>query len=553
MRRRMAWLAVLAAIAVVSGCTIPTGGGVTTAGIEAGDTDSALLTLPAPPAEDASPAEIIAGFLRAGRGPQENYRVARQYLTDEFREDWQPGARTLISSTPLAPVALADNTWSVAISAGAAVDGQGRYQTASPSDAYDLTFGLVQDEAGQWRISSAPDGTVLPPDRFASIFAPYELYFFDPSYAFLVPDLRWYRQGPSAAGRIVDDLLAGPSDRLGAGALFTAFPEGTRVGETELDGGVAMVDLSAPVGAASTTDQRRMRQQLLQSLRSVTSLRAVEITTGGVILQIPDGGQADSSFLIGNEPIGGVDGAIGVLGSDGGVTPLAGIGTAAGDLGPRGGSILSRDRSRMAVLADAGVVMLEAGQSPVVVDDRAALIAPSLDPLGWTWSVPESEPGALRATSPAGVTVEVPGLPAGGRVVSMDVARDGARLLVALDTPDGPRLVVAGIERDADLAPTRLLTPLDLPVGDAPLLDAAWVDGVTVVVLSDGALTSVDAYDIGGQRRSLGALTDGRSIVGGNTEEGTRVLDAAGNVLRPGGGTSWEDTGADASFLVTQQ
>ena len=42
-------------------------------------------------------------------------------------------------------------------------------------------------------------------------------------------------------------------------------------------------------------------------------------------------------------------------------------------------------------------------------------------------------------------------------------------------------------------------------------------------------------------------------MVGGNTVDGTRVLDAQGNVQRPGGGTSWQDTGIDATFLATQQ
>lgn len=556
--RWMTWPAALGALALLAGCvSIPTGGGVTTTGIQVEDPDLQL-SIAAPPAQDASPAEIIAGFLRAGRGPQDNYSVARQYLTDDFRKDWIPGARTLISSTPFAPTSLADNTWTVTISAGAVVDSSGSYQTASPADSYELAFGVVQDDEGQWRISSAPDGTVLSADRFASIFDPYELYFFDPSFAYLVPDLRWYRSGATAARSVVDGLLAGPSDRLGDGALFTAFPEGTRRpanADPELTDGIATVALSEDVNAGSTSDRRRMRQQLLQSLRSVASLRDVEITVSGFVLQIPDGGsQPDSTYLVGNDPIGGVEsGRVGMLDAEDGVTALAGIGTAADGLGATGGSIVSRSRDRIALLTAGGVTIAQAGQDPVVIDGRADLVVPSLDPLGWTWSVPENAPAELQAISRTGTIVGVPGLPADGRVVSIDVSRDGARLLVALDTANGPRLVVAGIQRGADLAPVRLVTPLDLPIGDAVLLDAAWVDGITVVTLSEGALTSVDAYEIGGQRTSLGALSDGRVIVGGNTEDGTRVLDAEGNVLRPGGGRSWEDTGIDATFLVSQQ
>jgi hypothetical protein len=166
--------------------------------------------------------------------------------------------------------------------------------------------------------------------------------------------------------------------------------------------------------------------------------------------------------------------------------------------------------------------------------------------------VPRTAPGGLIAVGPDGVTHQVPGMPA-GEVISIDVARDGARLLIALDTPTGPRLLVAGIQRDDDLVPVQLVSPVDLPVVGDGIIDAAWADGVTVVVLTTGALNSVDAYDIGGQRSSLGALNGGVQIVGGNGPDGTRVLDEEGNVLRPGGGVSWQDTGLDASFLVAQQ
>jgi hypothetical protein len=555
-RIRMTWVAALAAVALLAGCvTIPTGGGVSTIQVDVDELDNSLLSLPARPTQDASPEEIIADFLRAGRGPQDNYDVAREYLTDDFRVDWVPGARTLISSTPISPVALADNTYSVTFSAIASVDNQGRFQTASPADSYDLTFGLVKNDDDQWRISSAPDGTVLSPSRFSAIFAPYELYFFDPSFGFLVPDLRWFRSGASAANTVVDALLAGPSDRLGDGALFSAFPAGTqrdRPGVT-IASGVATVPLSSDVNAGSTATHRNMRQQLLRTLQSVASVREVDMTVNSFTIEIPDGGTpAESTYQVGNEVVGGAAGRVGVLSADG-VTALAGIGRAADAVGATGGSIVSRDRDAIALLSAQGVSIVRSGQAPQVVDDRPGLVAPSLDPLGFTWSVPATAPLGLIAVGADGEPVQVPGMPSDGRVVSIDVSRDGARLLVALDSAGGPRLIVFGIQRDADLVPTGLLTPLELPIVDAPLLDAAWVDGITVVALTDGALTSVDAYEIGGQHTSLGALNGGRIIVGGNGPEGTRVLDDDGNVMRPGGGTSWQDSGIDASFLASQQ
>lgn len=553
MRRRtfrFASLGALVVLMLLAGCvSIPTGGGVTTTQVDVSG-DDPLPSRPSSPTKDATPEQIIAGFISAGRGPQDNYSVAREYLTKDFHSTWQPTARILISSTPISAQSLADNTWSVTISATASLDDQGRYTTLTPAQSNDLTFGLVKNDDGQWRINSAPDGTVLPPSRFASIFKSYEVFFFDPSFAYLVPDLRWFRKATAAAS-VVDAVLAGPSDRLGDGALFSAFPASTtRDGPVVITSGSAVVPLTADVNAGSATTHRRMQQQLLQTLRSVSSVREISMTVNKFPLQIPGGGTpADSTYLVGNDPVGGFDGQVGVLGDDG-VTPISGIGHAADDLGAKGGSIVSHDRDTLALLTDDGVSIVKAGQAPQVVDDRSGLVAPSLDPLGFTWSVPKKSPSALRVYGPDATPHDVGGLPADGRVVSIDVSRDGARLLVALETAGGPRLFVAGIQRDADLVPTGLVTLFDLPIGAVDLVDAAWVDGVTVVVLTD---SSVDAYVLGGQHTSLGVIDAGTVIVGGNTLDGTRVLDGEGNVQKPGGGTSWQDTGIDASFLVTQQ
>ncbi|HEX7835351.1 MAG TPA: LpqB family beta-propeller domain-containing protein, partial [Pseudolysinimonas sp.] len=540
---------------LLAGCVgIPTGGGVTTDQIDSSDTDEDLTSLPAGPARDASPTEIIAGFISAGRGPQKNYDVARQYLTDDFRLSWIPGARTLISSTPISPVSLADNTWLVTVTASASLDANGHYTVTS--DSVDLPFGLVKDDKGQWRISSAPDGTLLPPNRFTGIFKAYDLFFFDPTFAFLVPDRRWFPSGSNVAKRLVDQLLLGPSPWQGSGVLFSAFPVGTEQGDPpEISSGTATVTLSSEVQGADTPTKRRMLQQLTESLGSVSSIRDVTIISGGFTLPVPDGpSTADRQYLVGNDPVGGLDDRVGII-TDSGVSTLDASGRVADTLGVTAGS-LSRSRTAMAVRGkDGRVSLIRNGAEPVVLDQRSGLIAPSLDPSGFTWTVPAKSPGALHAIAPDGTVFPVSGLPTDGRIVSLDVSRDGARVLAALDTASGPRLIVAGVLRNADDAPTGLSSSvIDLHVGSADIVDAAWVDGVTVVALSgSGDEASVAAYVIGGQSTSLGSPANGVSIVGGNGLEGTRVLDDEGNVLRPGGGRSWQGTGLVASFLATQQ
>jgi len=551
--RRIATAAMLGLLVLLAGCvSIPTGGSVTTTDIDAGGSEDNLASLPPGPAADASPEDIISGFIRAGRGPQKNYEVAREFLTDDFRLTWIPGARTLITATPISPTPLAENTWSVGVTTSANVDADGHY--AVSADAVDLPFGLVQNADGQWRISSAPDGTLLPPNRFTDIFGPFDLYFFDPTFQFLVPDRRWFPTGSTVPNRLVSQLLLGPSPWQGSGVLFSAFPTGTTLDERpSIDAGVATVELSSEVQAADNQAKRRMRWQLLESLGSISSVREVTIVSAGFTVGIPDGGDVpDRRYLVGSDPVGGLDGRVGIV-SGSGISALDSIGRTGDDLGVTAGS-LDRRRQQMAIATPEGVSLLGGGD-PVSLDTRAGLIAPSLDPSGYTWTVPADDPGALQAIGPDGTRFAVPGLPTDGRIVSFDVSRDGARVLAALETASGPRLVVAGIARDADFAPINLsATVVDLPIGSEPIIDAAWVDGVTVVALTgSGAATNVDWYIIGGQSASLGTPVSGVAIVGGNGLDGTRVLDVDGQVLRPGGGSSWQSTGLVASFLATQQ
>ncbi len=555
MRRRMAGPALLLLAVLLGGCVgIPTGGGVTTDEIDTGGTDESLASLPPGPAVDASPADIISGFIRAGRGPQKNYEVAREYLTDDFRLTWIPGASTLISATPISPVSLADNTWNVSVTTSASVDADGHY--AVSADAVDLPFGLVQNADGQWRISSAPDGTLLPPNRFTDIFKSYDLYFFDPTFDFLVPDRRWFPSGSNVPRRVVSQLLLGPSAWQGPGVLFSAFPTGTELDKPDpaIREGVATIALSSEVQAADASTKRRMQEQLMASLGSISSVREVTILSAGFTLPIPAGGSAaDDRYLVGNEPVGGLDGRVGIV-ADSGITALSAIGRKADPLGVVAAS-LARQRTAMAVKAGDGTIQLVGDGDPIVLDSRGGLLAPSLDPSGFTWTVPRSSPGELWAVGSDGTPYPVPGLPTDGEIVSFEVSRDGARVLAALDTASGPRLIVAGVVRNADDVPVNLTSEVvELPVGDAPLTDVAWVDGVTVVALSgSGDTATVDAFIIGGQSVSLGSPLDGVAIVGGNGLEGTRVLDADGEILRPGGGASWQETGLVASFLATQQ
>ena len=547
-------LTVVVALALLlAGCAnIPMGGNVSKLTIDSGSGDAALVSLPDEPVKGANQAQILAGFIKAGRGPQLNYQVARDFLTDDFRTKWNPNAGVLVSSTPITSASVGPDLLQLSVAVSAEVDAGGRYLTYATARMKPLQFHFAKNKQGQWRISSAPDGTILTPNRFSSIFHSYDLYFFDPSFQYLVPDTRWFADSTGVATRIVRGLLAGPSDWLGGGVLLSAFPNGTQLtGAPTVASGRATVDLSSQVSSESATGKRRMTQQLTQSLNILATISSVSITVGGFPVTVTEGQEPERDEAVLPDPVGFEKGVFGAL-VEGGVRQLPGLGAAVDRLSPIGAAV-GRTGDEAAVLTAGGVSVVRGTAAPALLDSRAGLVAPSLDAEGFVWSVPAQHPGAIIAYDPQGKAHPV-AFGYEGQVVSFDVSRDGTRVLIALATASGPKLLVAGIVRDKDLTPTALGQLVYPAIGSGALVDAAWVDSGSVVVLSqDGATTAVNAYQLGGQSTALGTVDNAVAIVGGNRQEGIRVLDSSGSIFSPSGSFGWQDTGLHASFLATQQ
>ncbi len=554
MRRRPGLVVLLGALAIMlAGCvSIPTGGGVGTQAISDQPDANDVIVLASGPEKGMTPSEIITGFLRAGRDPRSSYLVAREFLADSLRTKWKPNAGTVVSNPAFVPSALGGDNYAVPLDVSGQVDQSGIYTPQEASDR-DLEFHLAKDSAGQWRITSAPDSTVLRVSDFGLVIRGYTLYFFDPSYQYLVPDERWFADSGSAAlvsGRVVAALLAGPAPWLASPVLVSAFPSGTQLGDPPtIDGNTVTVDLSAQAQAASDAQKQRMLQQLTWSLRSLAVTNAT-ITVSGLPVTIPDGPVISPDIPVQYEAVGFDGKSFGALTSSG-VSALPGIGAQIAALTPRGVT-LSHDRSSAAVLGNGGVSLVGATPDPVVVDARAGLVAPSLDPDGYVWSAPGGDPSGLIVVRSDAKAHPVP-LPLTGSIVSLAVSRDGTRLLVAIATGAGPRAVLFGIQRDKDGVPTGFGSSLDLPIGNAALIGASWLDGNSIAVLSGSAngLTDVDEYAISGLTTGRGSLRGGVGIAGGS--DGIRVLDADGNVLQPSLAEDWQGTGLHASFLGIQQ
>src|SRR5699024_6032137 len=78
-----------------------------------------------PPPSDATAQEVVSGFVQAGVGPEDDYAVARSYLTPEASPDWDPSSLITIysGSEELKVEDLGDDRFAMVLQVVALVDG----------------------------------------------------------------------------------------------------------------------------------------------------------------------------------------------------------------------------------------------------------------------------------------------------------------------------------------------------------------------------------------------------------------------------------------------
>jgi hypothetical protein len=284
-RRALAALLVAVGLSVATaGCvSMPGGGPVLPYPVTQGadpQNQNYYQPVPSPPPQNASPSEIVAGFLAAGASFAGQQQVAREYLTPQASRQWKPGwSATVYKDGPnVSPPAAGRGTASVTVSGTpqANLSTYGGYAVASETKAKTYKYDLVKNHDGQWRISNAPDTLLLTSSEFGIDYQLADLYFFDPSRHYLVPDPVYVplqaTQGALVNG-LVQDLINQPIDWLGEGeagytATYTAFPKHTTLqGAVTVDGGTASVNLTGPgLSRASLTMKEQISAQLLCTL-----------------------------------------------------------------------------------------------------------------------------------------------------------------------------------------------------------------------------------------------------------------------------------------------
>ncbi|MBS1674191.1 MAG: hypothetical protein JSS74_09530 [Actinobacteria bacterium] len=559
LRIARASLVALTLLALAACSSLPVTGDVRP-GLAAGQSDggSDLAFVPQGPSKGMDPKDVVRGFIDAAASPKDSWGIARQFLTADAAQKWKPDAGVTIDAGPAersynGPDVAKDSTQtkvSLGLQQTASVDATGAYGTPVSGPA-DLAFSLEKTKDGEWRISVAPDGIVLDADSFAAadVFAPYALQYFDSTWTYLVPDVRWFPKRENTVSRIVQSLVSGKPSPWLAGAVRTAFTGDIALARNTVtpDAQVAEVALTDAAGAADPVSLSRMRTQLEHSLEGIVT--QVKLTVAGRDLNA--GLASAASTTVDSRPLVLTDKGFGYL-ANGELDPVTGVSAELGKLNRPIASISAASQGqRVAVQTGDGIVYGISDGKTDEIDGRPDLITPTLDPFGYIWTVPRGTPGSMIAWSTAVTPQPIAGPSDAVQISAMAVSRDGARLAVAVTAGGQTRIEVFAVLRTDRGAPTGL-GPADViatPPGNA--LDIAWLDDTTVGVLAaDGTNLVLRQQPVGGPTQIADAPDAASTIAPATPSSNIRLL--GDGVLYIRSGPSWQRESTGVKVLAVQ-
>ncbi|WP_328334886.1 LpqB family beta-propeller domain-containing protein [Kribbella sp. NBC_00382] len=242
-----------------------------------------------PPRPNAAQPQLVNGFVEA-MSDSNAFDVAREYMTPQAGDAWKPESKILVydQSAGSGIAKEADGKFHLAAPLIATIDGRGSWTPAAPNTQLDFAFDLTKVD-DQWRVANAPPGVFLGSNQLQPRLIPAALYFFNPSKHLLVPDPIYLPRNLTsgqAATQLIQELLKGPTSRLGNSVVSNA-PPGTTVDvSVPVESGVATVALSDTASSLTdATDREQLAAQITWTLRPITS--RVRITVEGAPL-LPD-------------------------------------------------------------------------------------------------------------------------------------------------------------------------------------------------------------------------------------------------------------------------
>jgi len=545
MRRAVIFVALLS----LAGCaTIPITGPVLVGGPNTIESQIDVEFLPPGPDDGATQREILDGFISAGSAPQNNFRIARSFLTVEMALTWNPALGTFVrgGSDAARVISATEMTYSTEIESR--VDENGVLTVPSQIETVELNFSFSRVD-GEWRLSYVPNRTVISESAFSSAYGEYTAYFYNFDRTAFVPDVRVFARQGNPLDSVARAVIEGPSEYLPNAS--TAFPRGSElVGVlADLELGNVTVDVSDDLAKASIADQQDMLSQLGASLGELPDVNATAISVNRLLLPI--------AAVPGLEPNRRVDDRPLILsGTSFGYATETGIestfwnAASIASLKPTSVSFDAPTRAA-AIGAPTGVYLL--ADTLTRLSRRAPLVEPQIDGSQSVWWVEPESPDRISVFADYRDFIVSGSWAESAEIVALEVSRDDARIAIGINDGGLGYVMVGAISVDFGGRPRFVSDYRRLSVSADSIVDLAWADSTHVAVLGNrNGNVYAELATVGGLSRLIGQPQNPMRISGGNEGvEGLVVMSADGQLWRPRG-AGWRSTGVSADVLATQ-
>jgi hypothetical protein len=490
----------LATALLAAGCaTVPTKGPIRNSSQDAPAPGLGGIGVEArPPRPNAEQPALVNGFVEA-MSDSSAFDVAREYMTPEAGAAWKPESKILVydQSSGSGIATEADGKLHLAAPLIATIDARGSWTPAAPNTPLDFAFDLTK-VSNQWRVANAPPGVFLGSNQLEPRLTPCALYFFNPTKHLLVPDPVYLPRNLTsgqAATQLIQELLKGPTGRLGNSVVSNA-PPGTTVDvSVPVESGVATVALSDTASSLTdATDREQLAAQITWTLRPITSRVRITVEGAPLLPDRPDElsftnfSQYDPAVPAGplKNLYGVRDGKIQrIEGQDDGQTIEAkaivdsqlypyDVQSFAVNLAGDTGAIVSTDKAGGPIVVVGRLDLPKNEQRPSTIEADGKVLRPTFDGEGNLWILDRADSAKprLRVRAPDGKVSPVQTKFGANSPVVLRMAPDGVRALLVMERRGVNSVMTATVSgSDGKLALGRF-KPLQLQLLD--ITDASW-------------------------------------------------------------------------------
>jgi hypothetical protein len=529
--RRWAVVAVVLLPVAVSGCVrLPDSGPIINTGSH-GATDQRPPSYidPEPPQPGESRLDVVNGFLEAMTAWPISTTVAKEFLTPDAAQSWNPNA-AMVVYTNFAPPTDDGGGVRVRMSGAARLDSSGAWSGEVPTAHRTLRFQVVRQH-GQYRIANPPDQMVVPGTWFQQRFGEVALYYFDTSAKYLVPEPIFVPLGDQLPTALVSSLVSGPPRNL-AGVVRTFLPTGVSISlSVPVTDGIAHIDLVGGRTRPSAQEADLLLAQLAATLRQDAALVGFRVTLNGGPLVA---GGSDRVYPVDLDarlmPIAQTPFTMYAVarhrmvgGDQNKMLPIQGpLGTGSFAIDS---VAMAPEGSRAVAIVGGGTSAIEAPTSTVrhprvrtLVVGATALARPTIDVAGRVWLLDRTARGAvIRCWQDGRLSVLRMSGVTGHNAQRLIVSRDGTRLLAVVHARTGDTILGARVATSPDGRVRGLVDPFRIPVGvGRRIADIAWADPTRIAVLSPtrpGSLYQVDILPVDGSTIGANGVS---TVIGGH-------------------------------------